>query len=74
MTHTHTCKNELCEHEFDIEYEPARPAPICSNPSDPRFSDSGNGVEIDGPEECPQCGHEVNIDKLLNELPTAQLE
>lgn len=30
-----------------IDYTPARPAPSCSNPSDPAYSDSGDPEEID---------------------------
>lgn len=33
--------------EIDIYYEPERPAPPCSNPSSPNFSDSGDSEYIE---------------------------
>lgn len=35
------------EIEVDADYTPGREAPACSNPSDPRFSDSGDSLEIE---------------------------
>jgi hypothetical protein len=29
------------------DYLPGRPAPVCSNPDDPRYSDPGDNPEID---------------------------
>jgi hypothetical protein len=56
----------VCEEEMEFEFTPARPAPCCSNHDDPRFSDPGNGAEIEGPEECENCGHEIDQEKVLD--------
>lgn len=32
--------------EVELDYIPGRPAPACSNPSDPRFSDPGDDPEL----------------------------
>lgn len=33
--------------EVELDYIPGRPAPACSNPSDPRFSDPGDNPELE---------------------------
>ncbi len=32
---------------IEADYSPERPAPFCQNPSDPRYSDSGDPEEIE---------------------------
>lgn len=46
-----------CGHSHDVEFTPPRPAPPCSNPNSPAFSDDGDGLELDlYPEHCEACG------------------
>ena len=35
------------EIEMEGSFKPARPAPRCSNPDDPRFSDDGDPAEVE---------------------------
>ncbi len=66
ITCTYRCPE--CEHEFDFKFTPARPAPACSNPDSPAFSDSGDGAETDAQfEDCPKCGREITDDELLDQ-------
>ena len=64
---TYTCPNELCHLEIEYQISPGRPAPVCSNPSSPLFSDSGDPAEIDGPDTCPGCSHDLDLDVILDE-------
>lgn len=44
MKFTTTVEIEI---EVDADYTPGRPAPACSNPSSPAFSDTGDASEIE---------------------------
>ncbi len=48
----------VCHTTHAFEVTPARPAPACSNPNSPAFSDSGDPAEVNGPDCCEQCGLE----------------
>lgn len=63
-TYTHTC--ETCEEEVSFSISPDRPAPYCLNHDSPAFSDPGDPAEIEGPEECPKCKTEFDLDKILD--------
>jgi hypothetical protein len=52
---TFACPHCNSEHEFEVDLP--RPAPLCSNPNSPAFSDDGDAGGItDGPEKCCHCG------------------
>jgi len=61
MKHDYTCKNEECEHEFNIDFTPATPNRHMGG----RFEDAeqGSSAECD-PGECPKCGQEVDIEEV----------
>lgn len=48
----------------DCEVEFGYPAPICSNPDDPRYSDPGCGPEICCPDKCHVCGTKVDSERV----------
>lgn len=59
---TYICPD--CEVEIEASYFPSRPAPPCSNPSSPAFSDSGDPEEVEISETCPGCGAVLDIDEV----------
>lgn len=61
MKHEYTCKNEECEHEFEVNFTPETPATGMSGL--PEHYDPGSEAECD-PFECPKCGEEVNIEEV----------
>jgi hypothetical protein len=63
MNFSYECPN--CGFENQGDFTPARPAPNCSNPSSPAFSDSGDDAEWDGEEECVNCGEAIDMERLL---------
>ncbi len=54
---TYTCPQCACHQSVDVI--PSRPAPPCSNPDSPAFSDSGDPGEVDQT-VCVNCGHEIS--------------
>ena len=64
MKYTYTCP--LCEHEVEGDLTPERPAPVCSNHDSPAFSDPGEGADWDGPETCPNCHEDFDLDDILD--------
>lgn len=52
---------------------PGTPPPPCSNPSNPRFADSGTPAEFAGPESCPNCKAHVP-DTLIDEVIEAAID
>jgi len=62
MTHNYTCKNEECEHEFEVEYTPATP----NRNMNGRMEDAiqGDPAEVD-PYECPKCNEEVDLEYCI---------
>ena len=62
--YTYTCE---CEKEIDFQVSPGRPAPPCSNHDSPAFSDSGDPAEIEGPDICPNCGVDLDLDSICDE-------
>lgn len=41
-----------------------RPAPPSSDHDSPAFSDDGDPPEVDGPDICPECKEELNMDDI----------
>jgi len=57
--------------EVDVDgYRPGRPAPVCSNPSSPAYSDPGDNPEFDDYKLTVSIeGHTIDItDKITEEL------
>lgn len=64
MKESYTCKNEECQHEFDITFYPATPDTGMSG----RWEDAEQGSAADcDPSECPKCGEEVDIEQVEND-------
>lgn len=65
MTGEYTCPH--CETEIEVLFTPARPAPPCSNPNSPAFSDSGDPAELDGDySKCPNCNAKLDEGEVLD--------
>lgn len=63
MTITYKCAN--CNTPIEFDFTPERPAPCCSNHDNPAFSDPGDSAEVEGPEECPECGESIDHEKVI---------
>lgn len=48
----------------DCEVEFGYPAPPCSNPDSPLFSDPGCATDIGCPDKCQVCGHPVDPEQV----------
>jgi hypothetical protein len=72
MKYTYVCPE--CGHENEGDFTPGRPAPVCSNPSSPAFSDPGDGAEWDGPENCDKCGEEIDMDKVIEKAEASIID
>jgi len=61
----YVCRNEECEHEFEVRFYPSTPDRFMSG----RFEDAerGSAAECD-PCECHQCGEEVNVESVEREF------
>jgi hypothetical protein len=61
----YTCRNEECEHEFEIRFTPSTPDRFMSG----RWEDAeqGSGAEAD-PCECPNCGEEVDVEEVEDSM------
>lgn len=55
--YSHEIGLDNIEIKFEIEYYPGRPAPACSNPDSPLFSDPGDDAEIQDSEMYLTCGN-----------------
>lgn len=66
MKFTYICGQ--CGEEIELDVTPPRPAPFCQNHDSPAFSDPGDPGEVDGPDECPECGHAVDREKVLEQF------
>lgn len=64
----HTCCNEDCEHEFQICATGGCEARLSGPPEDCYPAESPD-IE---PTECPKCGTEVDIDKVLDKVAEAK--
>jgi len=61
----YTCKNEECEHDFEIDFSPATPDRFMSG----RFEDAEPGTSAECcPCECPECGKEVDVEEVEQEI------
>ena len=56
-----------CDEELTYEISFGYPAPPCSNPDSPAYSDPGAPDEVEGPEECPKCGRPVDMDTVIED-------
>ena len=54
-----------CGQLVDVDFTPERPAPFCQNHDSPSFSDPGDPVEVDAPEECPNCHEALDEGKIM---------
>lgn len=55
--YSHEIGLDNIEIKFEIDFYPGRPAPACSNPDSPLFSDPGDGAEINDCEMYLTCGN-----------------
>lgn len=60
------CPN--CKAPLEFEVSPGRRAPDCWNHDDPRFSDSGEGPEIQSGNLKCECGYELEETDVLERL------
>jgi hypothetical protein len=61
------CGEAITEHCY---FEQGRPAPYCSNPDSPAYSDPGDPGCAEVPAACPLCGHqytEKETDKMFDD-------
>jgi hypothetical protein len=61
--------------ELSIEvegYKASRPAPMCSNPDSPRYSDPGDGPEFDNYTVC--VNEDIDITDLLSQQVLNEIE
>jgi hypothetical protein len=64
MRADYTCRNEECEHDFEVDFTPATPDRFMSG----RFEDAEQGSSAEVyPQECPECGKEVDIEEVERE-------
>lgn len=65
MRTDYECRNEECCHEFEVRFTPATPNRYMHG----RFEDAeqGSAAECD-PGECPECGEEVDVESVEEEL------
>lgn len=63
LTYVYNCPN--CDEAQAFYFTPSRPAPPCRNHDSPAFSDSGDPADIEGPDNCLQCGVEFDIEKII---------
>jgi hypothetical protein len=65
MKTDYTCKNDECEHEFEVRFTPATPDRFMSG----RWEDAeqGSGAEV-CPCECPKCGEEVDVEEVADSM------
>ena len=63
MTYAYICPK--CDTENIGDFTPGRPAPACSNPDSPAFSDDGDPAEWDGPKRCETCKFKFNLDIVI---------
>jgi len=61
MKTDYTCKNEECQHDFEVSYSPECPASGQYGPVE--LYDPGQDAEVD-PSECPKCGEEVSTEDV----------
>lgn len=61
MTISHKCEN--CGLEIDFVVTPSTPAPFAQNHDSLAFSDPGDGGDVDGPDNCPECGRKITEDE-----------
>jgi hypothetical protein len=65
MKADYTCKNEECEHEFEVRFTPSTPDRNMNG----RFEDAEQGSSAEVfPCECPKCGTEVDIEEVEREF------
>lgn len=61
MKTDYVCPGEECEHEFEVDFTPATP----NRKMNGRFEEAEQGSNAEAsPSECPECGEEVDLDKL----------
>jgi len=61
MKITYECKNEECQHHFDIKFTHSTPNRHMSG----RMEDAEQGDRAESdPYECPECGTEVDTEEL----------
>jgi len=62
MKTEYTCRNEECEHCFELKFYP-------DTGMSGRWEDAeqGSAAECD-PSECPECGHEVDVELVESSL------
>jgi hypothetical protein len=65
MKADYTCKNEECEHEFEVDFTPATPDRNMNG----RWEDAEQGSSAEVfPFECPECGTQVDIEEVEREF------
>jgi len=63
MTYTYTCPN--CNSELEYEFKPGYAAPFCQNHDSPAFSDPGEPDDVEGPDVCGCCDHDIDMDRVI---------
>ena len=64
----YTCKS--CDHEFNVEVEPIRPARLFGPPENCHPSEGGDYE----PSECPECGHDLDEGTIYSAYEEAVID
>ena len=64
MSHAFTYACPACGCGHDATVTPERPAPPCSNPSSPLYSDDGDPGGVECEDTCQNCGEKIDQESV----------